>query len=114
MIREEIQRLKVATGQVLPNSSGQAMNYGPSSFGANQQLYNHNRSMQSLLAAQQLQQLHLHSQHQQQLRPTQHQDHQPQQQSDHRAENEKGEETLHSKGMYMGQQQHSGGMNLGR
>ncbi|KAM0940104.1 putative transcription factor bZIP family [Dioscorea sansibarensis] len=114
LIREEIQRLKLATGQVLPNSGGQAMNYGPASFGANQQLYNHNRSMQSLLAAQQLQQLHLHSPHQQQLRPTQQQDHQPQQQSDHRAENEKGEETLHSKGMYMGQQQHSGGMNLGR
>ncbi|KAJ0977096.1 hypothetical protein J5N97_012570 [Dioscorea zingiberensis] len=106
LIRDEIQRLKVATGQMLPNS-GQALNYGPSSFGANQQLYSNNRPMQTLLAAHQLQQLHLHPQHPQQLRPTQHQD-QQQQQCDRGAENERVEESLHSRGAY------SGGMNLGR
>lgn len=64
-LREEVQRLKLATGQNAP-----MMNFGPS-FGANQQFYNHNQAMQSLLATQQLQQLQIHSQlqHQHQLHP---------------------------------------------
>ncbi|CAL9206346.1 unnamed protein product [Musa hybrid cultivar] len=64
-LREEVQRLKLATGQMLQNG-GQMVNLVPS-FGANQQFYHHNQGMQSLLAAHQLQQLQIHSQHPQQL-----------------------------------------------
>ncbi|KAL0722069.1 hypothetical protein Bca4012_036668 [Brassica carinata] len=71
-LKEEIQHLKVLTGQVASNGSS-AMNYG--SFGSNQQFYSNNQSMQTILAAQQLQQLQLHSQKQQQ-----HQQQQQQQQ----------------------------------
>lgn len=73
-LREEVQRLKLATGQMMP--SGGIMNFGQSSFGANQQFYHHNnqnQAMQSLLAAHQLQQLQIHSQHTQQLHPRQQQ-----------------------------------------
>ncbi|KAJ4903371.1 putative transcription factor PosF21 [Raphanus sativus] len=65
-LKEEIQHLKVLTGQVAaPNGASSAMNYG--SFGSNQQLYSNNhQSMQTMLAAQQLQQLQIHSQKQQQ------------------------------------------------
>nr|XP_010909006.1 transcription factor RF2a-like [Elaeis guineensis] len=65
-LQEEVQRLKLATGQLMPNG-GPMMNFGHPSFGASQQFYHHNQSMQSLMAAQQFQQLHIHSQHQQQL-----------------------------------------------
>ncbi|KAJ6810954.1 putative transcription factor PosF21 [Iris pallida] len=68
-LREEVQRLKLATGQMMPN--GPMMNFGPTSYGANQQYYHHNQAMQSLLAAHQLQQLQIHPQ--QQLHPHQHQ-----------------------------------------
>ncbi|KAG0498050.1 hypothetical protein HPP92_002741 [Vanilla planifolia] len=70
-LREEVQRLKLATGQMVPNASSM-MNFG-SSFGSNQQFYHHNQAMQSLLAAQQFQQLQIHSQHQHQLLPQQQQ-----------------------------------------
>ncbi|KAL1190693.1 putative transcription factor PosF21 [Cardamine amara subsp. amara] len=60
-LKEEIQHLKVLTGQVALS----AMNYG--SFGSNQQFYSNNQSMQTILAAQQFQQLQLHSQKQQQF-----------------------------------------------
>ncbi|CAA7396648.1 unnamed protein product [Spirodela intermedia] len=77
-LREEVQRLKLVTGQAMPNGS-QMMNLG-SSYGGTQQFYSHNHhSVQSLLAAQQLQQLQLHSQRQQQLHPNQHSHPQPQQ-----------------------------------
>ncbi|XP_023640072.1 probable transcription factor PosF21 isoform X2 [Capsella rubella] len=60
-LKEEIQHLKVLTGQVAPS----ALNYG--SFGSNQQqFYSNNQSMQTILAAQQFQQLQIHSQKQQQ------------------------------------------------
>ncbi|KAK8934233.1 putative transcription factor PosF21 [Platanthera zijinensis] len=58
-LREEVQRLKLATGQNVAAS----MNFTPS-FGVNPQFYNHNQAMQSLMAAHQLQQLQIHSQHQ--------------------------------------------------
>ncbi|XP_042422289.1 probable transcription factor PosF21 isoform X2 [Zingiber officinale] len=77
-LRDEVQRLKMATGQMLP-SGGQMMNFA-SSFGANQQYYHHNPAMQSLLATHQLQQLQIRSQHPQQLQPHQTQQHQVQQQ----------------------------------
>ncbi|KAJ0230143.1 transcription factor PosF21 [Hirschfeldia incana] len=74
-LKEEIQHLKVLTGQGASNGAS-AMNYG--SFGSNQQqFYSNNQSMQTILAAQQLQQLQLHSQKQQQQ---QHQHQQQQQQ----------------------------------
>nr|CAH67385.1 OSIGBa0159F11.9 [Oryza sativa] len=64
-LRDEIQQLKVATGQVNANC-GKVGNFGLSSFGgANPQGYQRSH-IQSLLAAQQLQQLQIHSQHQQQ------------------------------------------------
>ncbi|CAN8315531.1 unnamed protein product [Cochlearia groenlandica] len=63
-LKEEIQHLKVLTGQVAPNGSS-SMNY--TSFGSsNQQFYQNNQSMQTMLAAQQFQQLQIHSQKQQQ------------------------------------------------
>uniref|UniRef100_A0A1J3EQ11 Putative transcription factor PosF21 n=1 Tax=Noccaea caerulescens TaxID=107243 RepID=A0A1J3EQ11_NOCCA len=62
-LKEEIQHLKVLTGQVAPNGAS-AMNYG--SYGSNQQLYSNNQSMQTILAAQKFQQLQIHSQKQQQ------------------------------------------------
>ncbi|WOL00902.1 hypothetical protein Cni_G09615 [Canna indica] len=72
-LREEVQRLKIATGQAITNS-GQMVNYAQSSFGVNQQYYHQNHAMQSLLAAHQLQQLHIHhSQHQHQGQPQQQQ-----------------------------------------
>lgn len=70
-LRDEIQRLKIATGQVVSN--GGKMNFGPSSFNNPQNSY-HQNHMQSLLAAHQLQQLQLHSHNQQmysQLHPNQ-------------------------------------------
>ncbi|KAJ4891392.1 putative transcription factor PosF21 [Raphanus sativus] len=74
-LKEEIQHLKVLTGQGASSNGASAMNYG--SFGSNQQFYSNNQSMQTILAAQQLQQLQLHSQKQQQH---QHQQQQQQQQ----------------------------------
>ncbi|XP_020587318.1 probable transcription factor PosF21, partial [Phalaenopsis equestris] len=74
-MREEVQLLKLATGQITPNAS--MMNFRPS-LGTNQQFYDHNQAMQSLIAAHQIKQLQIRSQHQQQLLPHQHQ-HQQQQ-----------------------------------
>jgi isochorismate synthase EntC len=74
-LKEEIQHLKVLTGQVAPS----ALNYG--SFGSNQQqFYSNNQSMQTILAAKQFQQLQIHSQKQQQQQQQQQQQHQQQQQ----------------------------------
>ncbi|XP_073116278.1 probable transcription factor PosF21 [Elaeis guineensis] len=83
-LREEVQRLKIATGQAIPNG-GQIMNFGPS-FGTTQQYYHQSHAMQSLLAARQLQQLQIHSQHQQQMHPQQHQPQVQQQQQQSPAE----------------------------
>ncbi|KAG6508618.1 hypothetical protein ZIOFF_033997 [Zingiber officinale] len=68
----------MATGQMLP--SGGQMNFAPT-FGANQQYYNHNPAIQSLLATHQHQQLQIRSQHPQQLQPHRAQPRQVQQQS---------------------------------
>ncbi|KAE8730846.1 putative transcription factor PosF21 [Hibiscus syriacus] len=58
-LKEEIQHLKVMTGQPMPNG-GPMMNYA--SFGANQQYYSNNQAMHTLLTAQQFQQLQIQSQ----------------------------------------------------
>ena len=72
-LRDEIQQLKIATGQV--NASiGKMGNFGVSSFGGNPQSYQRSH-IQSLLAAQQLQQLQIHSQQQQQPHLQQQQQH---------------------------------------
>ncbi|KQJ90976.2 transcription factor RF2a [Brachypodium distachyon] len=76
-LKTEVQRLKVATGQ-LANGGGMMMNYGgmpqaPHQFGGNQQMFHNNQTMQSLLATHQLQQLQLHQQPQQQALRPQHQ-----------------------------------------
>ncbi|CAL9131656.1 unnamed protein product [Musa acuminata var. zebrina] len=78
-LRGEVQRLKIATGTAIANGA-QMVNYAQtSSSGVGQQYYHHNHALQSLMAAHQLQQLHIHSQHQQQMLPQQH-ELQPQQQ----------------------------------
>ncbi|XP_044497935.1 probable transcription factor PosF21 [Mangifera indica] len=78
-LKEEIQHLKVLTGQNMPNG-GSMMNFA--SFGAGQQFYPKNQAMHTLLTAQQFQQLQIHSQKQQQQQHQfqQHQLHQLQQQ----------------------------------
>ncbi|KAK3144376.1 hypothetical protein QOZ80_4AG0312240 [Eleusine coracana subsp. coracana] len=63
-LRDEIQQLKIATGQVNANI-GKMGNFGLSSYTGNPQSYQRTQ-IQSLLAAQKLQQLQIHSQHQQQ------------------------------------------------
>ena len=72
-LRDEIQQLKIATGQVNANI-GKMGNFGVSSFGGNPQSYQRSH-IQSLLAAQQLQQLQIHSQQQQQPHLQQQQQH---------------------------------------
>nr|XP_010927887.1 transcription factor RF2a [Elaeis guineensis] len=69
-LREEVHRLKLATGQMMPNG-GPLMKFGSPLLGASQQFYHHNQAMQSLLAGHQFQQLQIHPQHQQQLHPIQ-------------------------------------------
>lgn len=86
-LKTEVQRLKVATGQ-MGNGGGMLMNYGgmsqaPHQFGGNQQMFHNNQSMQSLLATHQLQQLQLHQQPQQQQQPMRPQHHHQQQQPLH-------------------------------
>ncbi|KAL6970739.1 hypothetical protein U1Q18_030430 [Sarracenia purpurea var. burkii] len=73
-LKEEIQHLKVLTGQAVPNG-GSLMNFPPA-LGANQQFYpNNNHSMQTLLTAQQFKQLQIHpqKQHHPQFQQHQHQ-----------------------------------------
>ncbi|KAG6436656.1 hypothetical protein SASPL_101558 [Salvia splendens] len=84
-LKEEIQHLKVLTGQPTPNG-GTMMNF-PASYGANQQYFSNNNSMNTMLTAQQLQQLQLHSQKQQQHQFQQRQPHQFQQTADMKLRN---------------------------
>ncbi|CAN7065197.1 hypothetical protein BRARA_J00415 [Brassica rapa] len=65
-LKEEVQHLKVLTGQGVSNGGASSvMNYG--SFGSsNQQFYTNNQSRHTMQAAQQFQQLQIHSQKQQQ------------------------------------------------
>ncbi|KAG2267226.1 hypothetical protein Bca52824_061781 [Brassica carinata] len=65
-LKEEVQHLKVLTGQGVSNGGASSvMNYG--SFGSsNQQFYTNNQSMHTMQATQQFQQLQIHSQKQQQ------------------------------------------------
>ncbi|XP_062199367.1 transcription factor RF2a-like [Phragmites australis] len=74
-LKAEVQRLKVATGQVANGGGGMMMNFGsmPRPFGGNQQMFHNNQAMQSMMATHQLQQLQLHSQPQQQQLQPQHQ-----------------------------------------
>uniref|UniRef100_A0A1J3D6B0 Putative transcription factor PosF21 n=1 Tax=Noccaea caerulescens TaxID=107243 RepID=A0A1J3D6B0_NOCCA len=79
-LKEEVQHLKVVTGQGASNGASM-MNYG--SFGSNQQFYPNNQSMHTILAAQQFQQLQIQSQKQQQQQQQQQQHQQQQQQQQH-------------------------------
>ncbi|KAJ0244965.1 BZIP domain-containing protein [Hirschfeldia incana] len=65
-LKEEVQHLKVLTGQQGGSNGGASsvMNYG--SFGSSQQFYPNNQSIHTMQAAQQFQQLQIHSQKQQQ------------------------------------------------
>ncbi|VFQ83455.1 unnamed protein product [Cuscuta campestris] len=72
-LKEEIQHLKVLTGQGMANSGPMMMNFAPPLGGGNHQFYpNNNHAMHALLTAQQFQQLQLHSQ-----KPQPQQYHQP-------------------------------------
>ncbi|MED6107883.1 putative transcription factor PosF21 [Stylosanthes scabra] len=73
-LKEEIQHLRVITGQALPNG-GTPMNFA-SSVGGEQKFQSKNQSMNTLLAAQQFQQLQIRSRKQQHQQLFQH--HQPQ------------------------------------
>ncbi|KAB2622898.1 transcription factor PosF21 [Pyrus ussuriensis x Pyrus communis] len=77
-LKEEIQHLKVMTGQAMPNG-GPMMNYTSFGGAGQQQFYPNNQAMHTLLTAQQFQQLQIHSQ-KQQHQFQQHQLHQLQQQ----------------------------------
>ncbi|CAA6667735.1 unnamed protein product [Spirodela intermedia] len=84
-LREEVQRLKLVTGQAGIVNGAQMVNFGPSSFGAGppQPPYPNSHAMQSMLAAHQMQQLQIHPQQhqlQQQPRPSLHHPQQQQQQ----------------------------------
>ncbi|KAL9240658.1 hypothetical protein vseg_014851 [Gypsophila vaccaria] len=61
-LKEEIQHLKMLTGQAMSNG-GPMMNM-PAFMGSNQPFYPNNQTMHTMLTAQQLQQLHIHSQKQ--------------------------------------------------
>lgn len=77
-LKEEIQHLKVLTGQAMPNGRS-ITNFA--SFGAGQQFYPpNNQAMHTLLTAQQFQQLQIQSQQQQQQHFQYQQLHQLQQQ----------------------------------
>ncbi|XP_044967006.1 transcription factor RF2a-like [Hordeum vulgare subsp. vulgare] len=73
-LRDEVQQLKIATGQLNANNGNLGNLGGLSSYGLNPQMSYQRRSQmqQSLLAAQQLQQLQIHSHHQQQQQPQMH------------------------------------------
>ncbi|KAL2328867.1 hypothetical protein Fmac_022294 [Flemingia macrophylla] len=71
-LRDEIQHLKVLTGQVASN--GGPINFA--SFGGGHHFYSNNQAVHTLLAAQQFQQLQIHSQKQQRQLQQQEQFHQ--------------------------------------
>ncbi|XP_076919403.1 putative transcription factor PosF21 [Bidens hawaiensis] len=86
-LKEEIQHLKAVTGQNLGNG-GAVMNYPPS-FGSNHQYYspNQNQAMNTMLTAQQFQQLQIQSQKQHhQFQQQQLHHHHQQQQEQHLAQ----------------------------
>lgn len=77
-LKEEIQHLKILTGQAMPPNGGPMMNF--TSFGGGQQFYPNNHAMHTLLAAQQFQQLQIHPQKQHQFQQLQQQQQMLQQQ----------------------------------
>ncbi|KAK4750341.1 hypothetical protein SAY87_027790 [Trapa incisa] len=84
-MKEEIQHLKVLTGQSLPNGSPM-MNFPP--YGSLQQFYPNNQAMHTLLTAQQFQHLQIQSQKQQQQQQQQQQFQQQQQHHLHQLQQE--------------------------
>ncbi|KAE9600404.1 hypothetical protein Lal_00046364 [Lupinus albus] len=88
-LKEEIQHLKILTGQAMPPNGGPMMNFA--SLGGGQQFHpNSNHAMHTLIAAQQFQQLQIHPQKQQQhhqfqqqQQMLQQQQHQQQQEQQH-------------------------------
>ncbi|RID52374.1 hypothetical protein BRARA_H02974 [Brassica rapa] len=87
-LKEEVQHLKVLTGQGVSNGASM-MSYG-GSFGSNQQFYPNNQSRHTMLAAQQFQQLQIQSQKQQQQQLHQQQMYQLQQQRIQQQEQQSG------------------------
>ncbi|KAK4784020.1 hypothetical protein SAY86_018388 [Trapa natans] len=79
-LKEEIQHLKLMTGQAMPNG-GPVVNFPP--YGSGQHFYPNNQAMHTFLTAQQFQQLQIHSQKQQQQQQQQHFQQQQQQQQQH-------------------------------
>ena len=95
-LKEEIQHLKVLTGQAMPNG-GPMMNFA--SFGGGQQFYPNNQAMHTVLTTQQFQQLQIHSQKQQ---------HQFQQQQLHQLQQQQMQQELQQQQ----QQQQTGDLKL--
>lgn len=116
-LKEEIQHLKVLTGQAMTNG-GAMVNYP--SFGAGQQFYPNNHAMHTLLTAQQFQQLQIHPQKQQQQQHQfqQHQLHQlqqqqMQQQQDHQQQQQTGDLKMRGSMSSAGQKENSSDVNPG-
>ncbi|XP_022878918.1 probable transcription factor PosF21 isoform X1 [Olea europaea var. sylvestris] len=64
-LKDEVQHLKVLTGQAMPNSGPMLTFPGCASFGSNQRYYPNSRATHTMLTGQQLQQLQIRSQKQQ-------------------------------------------------
>ncbi|KAI4371424.1 hypothetical protein MLD38_019663 [Melastoma candidum] len=93
-LKEEIQHLKVLTGQAMPNG-GPMMNYN--SLGSGQPFYPNSQNVRTLLAQQQFQQLQIHSQKQrQQQQQQQQQQHQFQQHRLHQLQQLQYEQPQHA------------------
>lgn len=88
-LKEEIQHLKLMTGQAIPN--GGPTNFA--SFGGGQQFYPNNHAMYTLLAAQKFQQLQIHSQKQQQHQFQQQQQQFQQHQLQHQLQQQQQQQT---------------------
>ncbi|KAK7341569.1 hypothetical protein VNO80_24504 [Phaseolus coccineus] len=88
-LKEEIQHLKLMTGQAIPN--GGSTNFA--SFGGGQQFYPNNHAMYTLLAAQKFQQLQIQSQKQQQHQLQQQQQQFQQHQLQHQLQQQQQKQT---------------------
>lgn len=110
-LKEEIQHLKVLTGQAMPNG-GPMMNFA--SFGGGQQFYPNNHAMHTVLTTQQFQQLQIHSQKQQQQQHQfqQHQLHQLQQQQMQQQQQQTGDLKLRGSMSSPSQKENASDVNI--
>ncbi|KAK2641901.1 hypothetical protein Ddye_023664 [Dipteronia dyeriana] len=108
-LKEEIQHLKLLTGQAMSNG-GPMMNF--TSFGGGQQFYPNNQAMHNtLLTAQQFQQLQIHSQKQQQQQQQQQQQFQQHQLHQHQQE-QQHQQTADLRGLVSSQNQNDNASDM--